>query len=366
MTSANNKFKIVLITALVALVTFLHYSTRMQQVYFHIFYRELYFLPLILAGFWFGLRGGLTTSLGIAVLYLPLIVKDWENFSPFDFDRLLAILLFNVIAAGLGFIADRRKAEETARIQAERMAREQAESASRLKSDFLSLVSHELRTPLISIIGYNDLLLDGVAGSLNEEQIESLKKLDKSSKRLLELINAMLDISSIEARSAEFKETSMTDLIEEVKSESRSLFEHSELYFEWKVEPELRLQTDSAKLKVILKNLISNAVKFTEKGSVTVEVRRHDDGIEISVIDSGIGIPAEALKLIFEPFRQIESPLIRSRGGAGLGLYIVKRLVEILHGRMEVESEPGHGSTFRVRIPAKNISEEDTIAKEVL
>ncbi len=234
------------------------------------------------------------------------------------------------------------------------MAREQAESADRIKSDFLSIVSHELRTPLVSIIGFNDLLLDGVAGKLSEEQVDALKKIDNNSKRLLELINAILDFSRLGAKSVEVKEIDVSDLIEEIKSETQSLTSESGLNFIWKVDPDLpHIHTDPAKLKVVFKNLISNAVKFTEKGSVTVGVNKSDGGIEISVSDTGIGIALENLPVIFEPFRQIENPLTRRHGGVGLGLYIVKRLLELLGGTIKVESEVGKGSTFRVWIPQK-------------
>ncbi|MFH1703660.1 MAG: histidine kinase dimerization/phospho-acceptor domain-containing protein, partial [Nitrospirota bacterium] len=193
MVEKSSKPRIILIATLVVSISFLHYFTEMKQIYQHIFYRELYFLPLILSGFWFGLRGGLIASLSITVLYLPFILSHWQGFSPDDFDKVLQILLFNIVAVGLGFISDREKSEEKAKIEAERMAREQAESADRIKSDFLSIVSHELRTPLVSIIGYNDLLIDGVAGKLTDEQVAALKKIDNNSKRLLELINAILE-----------------------------------------------------------------------------------------------------------------------------------------------------------------------------
>lgn len=354
-----SKSRIVLVATLVIVISVLHYVTRMQQVYYHIFYRELYFLPLILAGFWFGLRGGVITSLSITALYLPVTVMNWEGFSPEDFDTILEILLFNIVAAGLGFISDREKAAEKARIEAERVAREQAESANRLKSDFLSLMSHELRTPLISIIGYNDLLFDGVAGSLNEEQVDALKKIDKNSKRLLELITAMLDLSHLEAKSLEIIDVNVPQLIEEIKNENKSLIESSGLDFVWKIYPGLQsIRTDPAKLKIVLKNLIGNAVKFTEKGSVTLDVLRHDKGVEISVTDTGIGISSEAQQLIFEPFRQAENPLTRQHGGIGLGLYIVKRLLELLGGTINVESEVGRGSTFSVWIPTGEETDE--------
>ena len=350
----NNKLKTGIIVLLVSIISLLHYVTGMREIYYHIFYRELYFLPLILAGFWFGLKGGIITSLSVTVLYIPVVVMHWQGFSPDDFDTILEILLFNAVAAGLGFISDREKAHEEARIEAERRAREQAESANRLKSDFLSVISHELRTPLISIIGYNDLLLDGVAGSLAEEQIDALRRIDKNSKNLLDLINSMIDLSRLEAEqlSVESRETRISDLIEEIKSENQILFEKPGISFVWKVQPNLpSLRTDPAKLKVIITNLISNAVKFTEKGNVTVDVCGHNGAVEFSVIDTGTGIPPEMLPVIFEPFRQVENPITRTHGGVGLGLYIVKRLLDLLGGTIDVESRVGSGSTFRVFIP---------------
>jgi len=350
--------RIITVATLVVIISLFHYFTKVSQVYQHIFYRELYFLPLILSGFWFGLKGGLVTSISITVLYLPFTLLHWEG-SPDDFDKLLEILLFSIVSAGLGFISDRQKAEEKARIEAEHIAREQAESANRLKSDFLSIVSHELRTPLISIIGYNDLLLDGVAGKLTEEQIDALKKIGTNSKRLLDFINAMLDLSRLEAGSVEIKEVSVFNLVKEVESETKSLQEESGLDFVWNVQSELPyLRTDPAKFKVVLKNLISNAVKFTEKGRVTVDAHRKDDGVEINVVDTGLGIPQESLLIIFEPFRQIENPLTRRHGGAGMGLHIVKKLMEFLGGTVKVESEVGRGSIFHIWVPARMNSKD--------
>jgi len=349
------KTKITAVAMMAVVISLLHYFTEMRQVYYHIFYRELYFLPLILGGLWFGLKGGLITSLSITALYLPFTLMQWQGFSPDDFDKLLEILLFNIVAIGLGFLSDRGKVEEEAKREAEHFAREQAESANRLKSDFLSIVSHELRTPLISIVGYNDLLLDGIAGKLTEDQIDALQKIDKNSKRLIELINSLLDISRLEAQPAERKEINVSNLIDEVKTETMDICEQSGLDFVWKVEPGLpSLRTDPAKLKIVIKNLISNAVKFTEKGKVVIDAHKKDGGIEIDVADTGVGISPEALQFIFEPFRQGESPLTRRHGGAGMGLYVAKRLVKTLGGTVSVDSEIGRGSTFHVLMPAGN------------
>jgi signal transduction histidine kinase len=353
MSDQYSKPRIIIVAMLVAGISFLHYSTKTQQVYHHIFYRELYFLPLVLAGFWFGLKGGILTSLTITALYIPEIVMDWQGFSPDDFGKILETLLFSIVAIGLGFLSDREKAAEKAMIETERIAKEQAESADRLKTDILSIMSHELRTPLISIIGYNDLLLDGVAGAMQEEQVAALKKIDRNSKRLLELINAMLDVSSFEAGNMETKDVDIDLLLAEIKEEIGADTEKKGLTVIWKAEPGLHIRTDPARLKVIIKNIIGNAVKFTEKGGVTVDLHTWNRGIEFDVTDTGIGIALEDMEIIFEPFRQVENPLTRQHGGAGLGLYMVKRLLEFLGGTITVESEVGRGSTFRVRIPAE-------------
>ena len=348
------RVQIIIIAVLVIVISSLHYITKIDYAHYHIFYLQIYFLPLVLAAFWFGLRGGVITSFSISALYIPELIMEWQAFSSEDFNRILVILLFNLVGPGLGFLSDRGKAEEKAKMAAEHIAREQAESADRIKSDFLSIVSHELRTPLVSIIGFNDLLLDGVAGKLSEEQADALKKIGNNSKKLLELINAILEFSRLEAESVELKEVKLSDLLKEIESETKSLISETGLNFVWNTVPDLPLhRTNPAKLKVVIKNLINNAVKFTEKGSVTVDVNKSDGGIEISVSDTGIGIAQENLPVIFEPFRQIENPLTRRRGGVGLGLYIVKKLVEILGGTIQVESEVGKGSTFHVWIPTR-------------
>ena len=141
-------------------------------------------------------------------------------------------------------------------------------------------------------------------------------------------------------------------LLEEVKTETQGVREQSSLEFVWRVEGELPpVYTDPGNLKVVIKNLIGNAVKFTEQGSITVDAHPRAGGIEISVADTGIGIAPAVLPVIFEPFRQLESATAHGYEGTGLGLYIVKRLLELLGGTISVESEVGHGSTFRVWVP---------------
>ncbi len=231
---------------------------------------------------------------------------------------------------------------------------EELERANRLKYDFVATMSHELRTPLNVIMGYGDLLLEGEFGSLNDEQREILKRVDTSARQLLELINATLDLSRLEGGKLVFQRAavSIDEVVGAVDTETRELQEKPDVCVNWYVSPRLpRVYTDPLKLKVVLKNLVANALKFTEHGTVSIRAVRRADGVEITVSDTGIGIPPETQGIIFEPFRQVEPAMTRRFGGVGLGLYIARRLIELLGGTISVESDVGHGSTFRVRLP---------------
>lgn len=229
----------------------------------------------------------------------------------------------------------------------------QLEDANRLKSEFVATMSHELRTPLNGIIGYTDLLIEGAFDSLTAEQVDIMKKIQRRAQEQLELINTTLNLSRLETGqlSLDAKDVKVAELIDEVDGETRWLQERSPLSFLWRVEPDLRVTTDPTKLKLVLKNLIGNAIKFTPHGSVTMDAYARQDGVEIAVADTGIGISSEALPIIFEPFRQADSSRTRRHGGVGLGLYIARRLLDALGGTVRVESAVGQGSTFRVWLP---------------
>lgn len=250
------------------------------------------------------------------------------------------------IARGIAQLAS--MALETARLV------EELELADRFKSDFLAAMSHELRTPLNVIIGYNSLLLEGTFGALNEEQADAARRVDKSARELLDLISATLDLSRFEAERVpvHIQRLDVAALIDEVAKETGRPPEKEDLEIRWSVAPGLRpLFTDPLKLKMVLKNLVGNAIKFTEHGEVEITARPCDSGVEFSVRDTGIGIDPAQQAAIFEPFRQADSTINQRYGGAGLGLYIVRRITDILGGEITVTSEPGKGSTFSVRIP---------------
>jgi signal transduction histidine kinase len=216
-------------------------------------------------------------------------------------------------------------------------------------------MSHELRTPLSVVIGYTDILSEGTFGPLMEQEASALRMIRRNAFELLDLITAILDLSRLEAGRLplEIKEIQMPALLEEIKAETQGVWEQSKLAFVWNITDKLPLlRTDPGKLKMVIKNLIGNAVKFTEQGSIAVEAHGQQGGIAISVSDTGIGIPPAEVQNIFEPFLQVERSTTRRYGGIGLGLHIVRRLLEMLGGTVEVQSTVGHGSTFRVWIPS--------------
>jgi PAS domain S-box-containing protein len=246
-------------------------------------------------------------------------------------------------------VTERQRADEERSILVEELR-----AANRLKSDFVATMSHELRTPLNVILGYNDLLLEGAFGAVAPEQSSVIRRVVQSASELLELINATLDVSRLESGRVPLqrRHVRFAELIAQLDAETREAQQKSGVRVEWRIDDDLPLLfTDPVKLKVVLKNLFTNALKFTDQGSVIVSAEARDDGVEIRVADSGIGISAETLPIIFEPFRQADSSAARRHGGVGLGLYIVRRLVDILGGRIEVESEVGRGTAFRIWFP---------------
>jgi PAS domain S-box-containing protein len=245
--------------------------------------------------------------------------------------------------------------ERTAALE---VAKERAEAADRIKSAFLATMSHELRTPLNSIIGFTGILLQGLAGPLNEEQRKQLGMVQVSSRHLLALINDVLDISKIEAGQLEvrFAPLDLGRAITRAVDSVRVLADKKGLAIETSF-PEVLppLESDPRRVEQIFLNLLSNAVKFTERGSVKLHVARGERGgapcVEVAITDTGIGIRPEGLAQLFQPFRQLDTGLQRQHEGTGLGLAICMRLARLLGGTIEAESEWGRGSTFTLILP---------------
>ncbi len=231
---------------------------------------------------------------------------------------------------------------------------EAAQEADRLKSAFLATMSHELRTPLNSIIGFTGILLQALAGPLNAEQEKQLGMVRESAHHLLALINDVLDISKIEAGQMEIHCTPF-DMCQAIEESIKALTveaERKSLIIETQVALDVgRIDSDRRRVEQILINLISNAVKFTETGTIQIACRRHGDRLVTSVKDTGPGIKPEDMGDLFKPFRQIDTGFDRRYEGTGLGLSICQRLVTILGGEIWVESEWGTGSTFTFTLP---------------
>ena len=252
------------------------------------------------------------------------------------------------------------------------------ERANKVKDEFLSIMSHELKTPITVINGYTRMIQEKVVGETNPEQEKVVGKILSCSNELLSLVNAVLDASRLEAQTlkADSRPLKLTTFLIDLKSDYAYLLD-KELVVNWDYPPDLpSINTDGAKLRQILQNLIRNAIKFTERGEVTVSARviegvgDQQSGVgtgprppipvarwlEFKVKDTGIGIPRESLSSIFGIFQQGDSSARRSHGGMGLGLYIVQKFTDMLGGTVAVTSKPGKGSTFTVRLPVNDIS----------
>lgn len=253
---------------------------------------------------------------------------------------------------------ERRVAERTAELA---IARDRAEAADRLKSAFLATMSHELRTPLNSIIGFTGILLQELAGPLNEEQHKQLEMVRKSARHLLTLINDVLDISKIEACQLEVchEPFDLRLSIEKVIGIINPMAENKNLSLRVELQPEIdTLVSDERRVEQILINLLNNAVKFTEQGEVTLRVEAlstPQPAVRFQVADTGIGISSGDMGLLFRPFRQIDSGLTRNFEGTGLGLAICRRLVELMDGEIYAESELGKGSVFTFTMPMNKV-----------
>ena len=337
---------IIALSAFVLLLTVWCLSHTITIIFMH-----LYYFPIVLLAYRYRWKGACLSAL-LALAYLGLVI--FYNSGHADviegavFRTLVFIGIALVIAWLSALIAERNRQLVE--------AREAAESADRLKSAFLATMSHELRTPLNSIIGFTGILEQELAGPLNEEQKKQLGMVSASADHLLALINDVLDLSKIEAgqMKVECEPFEIQPLLEKVIRTIRPMAARKGLPVSLEVGPGLgRVFADSRRVEQVLLNLLSNALKFTEKGELRISCSQQGSYVAISVTDTGIGIKPEDIKRLFRPFTQIDDSHTRQYQGTGLGLSISKRLVMLMGGSIVVESEWKKGSTFSFFLPVQ-------------
>ncbi|MGB1287841.1 MAG: ATP-binding protein, partial [Aggregatilineales bacterium] len=254
----------------------------------------------------------------------------------------------------------------------ERRTVERLKEVDRLKQEFLANMSHELRTPLNSIIGYSEVLLDGVDGELTEDAIEDVDAIYTSGKHLLNIINEILDLAKIEAGQMQLRTEKMDLLVllKEIVRSSQILVKDKPVEMQLIEDSPIRaINGDKVRLNQIMLNLVSNAIKFTEEGTVKIRYGMMDDDkmLYVRVEDSGIGMTSEDLAVIFQRFRQADGSSTRRAGGTGLGLTITRQLIQMHGGDIDVESDYGNGSTFWFTVPVlpEEDESEDVTAEKV-
>lgn len=246
--------------------------------------------------------------------------------------------------------------------EAERQAVERMREVDRLKTQFLANMSHELRTPLNSIIGFSRVIMRGIDGPLTELQTTDLQSIYNSGQHLLSLINNILDLSKIEAGKMELASEliDLREIARSVMSTAIALVKDKLVKLEQEIPDNLPTVTaDPTRVRQIMLNLISNASKFTEHGKITLRIAVNEQEAQISVSDTGMGIPADKLDHIFEEFTQVDASTTRRVGGTGLGLAITRRFVEMHGGRIWVESQLGVGSTFTFTLPLNQLNQPE-------
>ena len=239
------------------------------------------------------------------------------------------------------------------------VARDEALGASRIKDEFLATMSHELRTPLTAIIGFGGIMLEGMAGAVDDTAKNMIQSIYDNGQHLLGLINDILDISKIEAGRLEivYAPLETRQVIDEWRTRMRVLADRKNIGFEVEIDSDLPQQVtgDKERITQIVFNLLSNAVKFTDEGKITLNAGWDDGKWIIKVSDTGVGIPPHALQYIFEEFRQVDGSSKRLHEGTGLGLAIVRKLCRLMNGDVSVDSRTGAGSVFTVRLPVRAV-----------
>ena len=332
----TTKVKVVVIAILVLTISSLQFWTDASYRYLHIIYRESFFLPIILAGLWFALKGALASSLAITVLYLPITLSHWDNLSPNDFSLLVDKLIYNIAAVVLGVMKNRENAEHKRVLKAENLA-----SVGKA----VAAIAHDMKTPLIAIGGFTTLVQKeferddprhkklGIA--IDEtRRLETMVKEMLYFSRLLELKPSPGNINKVILESTEI-------VVRAIEGQKVSIAAH--------LSDRLPMFSfDESRIKEVLINLLMNAVQASpEGGTVTVSTIQRGEHVQIDVADCGPGIPLENREKIFTPF------FTTKKEGTGLGLSIVKKIIEAHKGKINVLDNKPKGTIFKILLPKR-------------
>ncbi|HUU81823.1 MAG TPA: ATP-binding protein [Acidobacteriota bacterium] len=335
MANRGESKKVAVIALMIGGILCLHYFTFSYMRYHHAVYRMLFYLPLVLGCFWFGLKGAWYVSAGVTIFYLPYLIKQWQGFSFDDFQKILEGVLFIVIAFILGWLVEKERKKHAALVQAERFA---------ATGKALLEIAHDMKTPLIAIGGFAGQILRGL-----RHQGPNEKKLNiviQETARLESMVRGMLDFGA--PIKLQPTETDLKGMVREAIAVAEPMARINGVTLKVDLEPSLPtlIMLDAPRAKQVLLNLISNAVgACPDGGQVTVRTLLEDHAVVLTVTDCGCGIPEEYRDRIFDPFFSTKQE------GTGLGLGIVKKIVEAHGGEVSFYSNAERGVTFTVRFP---------------
>ena len=333
----KNSFKITLLVLLVAGISLLHYLTFAEMRYEHTFYRLLFYVPLILSAFWYGLKGSLIVCMSVLIIYTPYMIIQWHGLSPDDFDKLIEGVLFVAIALLLGVLMDREKRQTRALLEAESMA-----AVGRAVSE----VAHDMKTPLMAIGGF----ASQVTRQLPEKHPQR-RKLDivvKETARLEEMVKSMLEFSR--SVDIERSETDLSALVRDSMEVLRNAASEAGVELVAELSSSLGpVQVDQKKIQRVLQNVITNAVQASPQGErVKVTTSGDQDSVLIEITDHGPGIGEDQKESVFHPF------FTTKKSGTGLGLGIAKKIVETHGGKIFFRANQNlPGVTFTIMLPFK-------------
>ncbi len=328
--------KIFLIVILVAGISLLHYFTDQTSYYYHVFFGELYFLPIVLASFWFGLRGALSTSLTITVCYSPFIFSHWQGFSPVDFDRILSVALYNSSAVLIGALKNREAVALKRLLEAERLA---------AMGKSLAAVAHDMKTPLVTIGGLARRLQKKFTN--DDPDREKSDIIIRQTERLENLTHNMLDFSkplALQLSPGYLNEVLQSSLILVAEAAQKK-----GVTIESQLLPNLpTVVFDAMRMEQVIVNLALNAVQASPEGEkVSIRTSMVEKTIVIDVAGCGSGISHDHKAKVFDPF------FTTKKEGTGLGLAIVKKIVEAHEGSVKIIDNSPNGTIFRVIIPGQ-------------